>query len=97
MPFVKGCPRPPGAGRKAGTPNKSTQFGADHILAFLTEYKNSGQMAKDWEELEPRDRIALSEKMMNYVMPKRAAVQAEVNATVTDQTVEDTLRQLAGE
>lgn len=97
MPFYKGQPKTPGSGRKTGTPNKSTQFCVDTIQAFLDEYKSTGKMSKDWELLEPRDRITLAERMMAYVMPKRAAVQADVNATVTDPTIEDTLRDLAGE
>ena len=97
MAFKKGQPKPSGSGRKPGSKNKSTLFGTDTILAFLNEYKETGQMAKDWKDMEARDRMAMAEKMMHYIMPKQASVTAEVNASISDSSVEDTLIKLAQE
>lgn len=54
-------------------------------------------MAKDWKDMEARDRMAMAEKMMHYIMPKQASVTAEVNASISDSSVEDTLIKLAQE
>lgn len=97
MPFKKGQPKPPGSGRKPGSLNKSTLFGTDTVQAFLNEYKESGQMAKDWKDMEARDRMAMAEKMMHYIMPKQASVTAEVSASISDGSVEDLLNKLSEE
>ena len=94
MQFQKG--RSKTGGRKAGTPNKKTQFAADTIMSLLTEYADSGQMSRDFAELEPRERITIAERMMPYIIPKRSSVDASV-ATTTDKTIEDTLKDLASE
>lgn len=96
MAFTKGTPKPPGSGRKKGTPNKNTVFGAEFVLHFLEEYRESGKMKKDWEALEPKDRISIAEKMMPYVMPKQAAVTASVMVG-GDKSLEETLLDLAEE
>ena len=94
MAFVKGQAKTPGSGRKKGTPNKRTVFGAEFVLGFLEEYRASGKMKKDWEALDPKDRMAIAERMMPYVMPKQAAVTASV-VVGGDKSVEEELVELA--
>jgi len=96
MKFQPGNPKPPGSGRKKGTPNKATEFSAKFIMEFLTKYKESGLMESDFEGLDPKDRLALAEKFANYIVPKRQAVQAEVEST-NKHSIEETLLKLAGE
>lgn len=82
-------------GRQKGTPNKVTTMTKEVIARLLGEYQSSGLMMKDFKSLEPRDRLMVSEKMMQYVMPKIQAVQME--ATVKENTLAETLRKLAEE
>jgi hypothetical protein len=42
MAWPKGKPRPPGAGRKLGVPNKNTQALRDQILQALSEQPGGG-------------------------------------------------------
>lgn len=46
--------------------------------------------------LEPKDRLAIAERLTQYVMPKMQAVSAEVNDQ-RNLTIEDRLRELSGE
>ena len=94
--FHKGQTKTPGSGRKAGTPNKTTKFAAETIMAILTEYSESGKMLQDFKELEPRERITIAERLMPYLIPKRSSVDASVT-TSTNKTIEDTLKELASE
>ena len=63
-------------GRQKGTPNKVT---AD-IREWLTDLinKNRKQMEKDLKALEPRERLQVLEKLMQYAIPKQQAVRADV-------------------
>jgi uncharacterized protein (UPF0305 family) len=64
-------------GRPKGKPNKIT---AD-MRGWLTTVidKNRKQMEKDLKRLEPKDRLQILEKMMQYVIPKQQAVSAEID------------------
>ena len=64
-------------GRPKGTPNKIT---AD-MRGWLTTVidKNRKQMVKDLKMLDPKDRLQILEKLMQYVIPKQQAVSAEID------------------
>ena len=57
-------------GRAKGTPNKVTSAIKECISKVLTEYTNSETFLKDFAELEPKERLMIAEKLMNYVVPK---------------------------
>jgi len=97
MPFKKGDPKPPGSGRARGTPNKQTAKTYDIIVNLLDEYQSSGKMSQDFEGLKPNQRIAIAERLMGYVLPKKQAVQSDVTIDTNRRTIEDTLLQLAEE
>lgn len=97
MPFKKGDPRPPGSGRAPGTKNKSTVKTYDIIVNLLDEYQTSGKMSQDFNDLEPDKRIAIAERLMGYVLPKKQAVQSDVRLETQRRTIEDTLLELAEE
>lgn len=83
-------------GRTKGTPNKATQFGKQLIQDILTDYSDTGAMAKDINDLEPKDRLDIMVKLMAFVTPKPQSV----DMTVTDhrnKTIEDTLIELSEE
>lgn len=80
-------------GRPKGKPNKLT---AD-MRGWLTEIldKNRKQMEKDLKKLEPKDRLQMLEKMMQYVIPKQQAVSAEVDfGQLTDAQLDQVINQL---
>lgn len=55
-------------GRKKGTPNKVTGT-VKEWLADLID-RNRWQMEEDLRQLEPRERLAVLEKFMQYIVPK---------------------------
>ena len=64
-------------GRPKGTPNKITADMRDWLSAVID--KNRKQMEKDLKRLEPKDRLQILEKLMQYVIPKQQAVSAEID------------------
>lgn len=94
MPKKKGDPKT--GGRVKGTPNKATSMSKAVISDLLNTYSSSGLMSEDFMALEPKDRLAIAERLTQYVMPKMQAVSAEVNDQ-RNLTIEDRLRELSGE
>ena len=94
MQFEKG--RAKTGGRKAGTCNKSTAFTRDIINSLLGDYQSTGMMDKDFLALDPKDRITIAERLIQYVMPKMHATSLDVSSE-TKKTIEDQLRELAKE
>ena len=84
-------------GRKAGTPNKTTAFTKSIINDLLASYTESGLIAKDFHDLEPKDRLTIAEKLMQYVMPKMQSTAVDLNAGDKVITIEDKLARLAEE
>lgn len=83
-------------GRVAGTPNKVTGKTRELIANLMTDYAQSGKMLSDFNELEPKERIAIAEKLMQYSIPKMQATTLEVeNAADAGLTLEVRLAQLA--
>ena len=69
----KGTPKT--GGRKIGTPNKETGTVKEWIAELID--KNRAQMEQDLAELEPKDRLLIFEKLMQYVVPKQQSVGVE--------------------
>ncbi|MGO3181233.1 MAG: hypothetical protein ACTIJ9_00220 [Aequorivita sp.] len=72
-------------GRKAGTPNKTTQEIRDFMQGFLSEKFES--LDEVFEQLEPKDKINAIIKMLPYLVPKQ--MQMDVSATHKHQTKQD--------
>lgn len=55
-------------GRAKGTPNKVTGT----VKEWLTDLidRNRGQIEADLQQLEPKERLAMLEKFMQYIVPK---------------------------
>ena len=64
-------------GRQKGSPNKVTSAVKECISKMLTDYTNSEQFIKDFAELEPKERLMIAERLMNYVVPKMQSVAVE--------------------
>ena len=64
-------------GRPKGTPNKITQDMRQWLSTVID--KNRRQIERDLKALEPKERLQMLEKLMQYVIPKQQAVSADVN------------------
>ena len=65
------------SGRPVGTPNKVTTELRDRIKLFLE--KSWSTVQRDFKELDPKDRIAIYEKMLKYVVPVQKETAIELN------------------
>ena len=84
-------------GRKKGTPNKSSVLGKEVIVSLLSDYSSSGLMTSDFMALDPKDRLVIAERLMQYTMPKMQATAIDLNTGDKEKTIEDRLSELAGE
>jgi hypothetical protein len=55
-------------GRTKGTPNKTTKELRDLINQFVCD--NIATMQKDFDQLEPKDKLKFIDRMLNYILPK---------------------------
>lgn len=62
-------------GRPKGKPNKVTSELKSWIQQIIDG--NRGKFEEDIEKLEPKDRLMIIEKLMNYVVPKQQAISVE--------------------
>lgn len=84
-------------GRKPGSLNKTTKVSREMIVGVLEKYQESGMMSEDLEALEPKDRIDIMVKLMNFVLPKMQSTQMDLIANVKEVSVESDLTKLAEE
>ncbi|NLI71839.1 MAG: hypothetical protein GX361_03815 [Bacteroidales bacterium] len=70
----KGTPKT--GGRKKGTPNKITQSVREWINFLLD--KNRIQFEKDLLAVEPKDRLNILIKLLEYTTPKMQSVQTDI-------------------
>jgi len=71
-------------GRVAGTPNKTTKTTREFVSTLLSLYQNDTKdgtslMYQDFLSLEPKDRITIAEKLMQYTTPKYAAIAVQTS------------------
>ncbi len=81
-------------GRVKGTPNKVTSMTKEVIAAMLAEYQRSGLLSQDFADLEPKDRMYIFDKLLNYTLPKMQSVSADVSVTEQEQRISDRLADL---
>lgn len=83
-------------GRKKGTPNKTTTLGRQVITSLLGDYADSGLMNADFMALEPKDRLIIAERLMQYTLPKMQATAIDLAASdPSAKTIEQRLVELA--
>lgn len=70
MSRLKGTPKT--GGRCKGTPNKVTGTLKEYISEIIDD--NRERIKEDLELLEPKDRLQILEKMMQYVIPKQKEI-----------------------
>jgi hypothetical protein len=64
---------------------------------MLANYKDSGLMDSDFLQLDPKDRLAIAEKLMQYTMPKIQSVEVDLAEGLKKRTIEDKLLELSKE
>lgn len=84
-------------GRVKGTPNKITALNRKAIEKVLANYNESGLFTQDFLSLEPKDRIAIVEKLIQYTTPKMQSTTVDLVAENTECTIDIMLRKLAEE
>lgn len=99
MGYVKGQAKPPGSGRKGNgqSPNKKTVFGQEKIIRLLDDYCESGLMDSDFASLQPKERLFLAEKLTQYVVPKRQAVEGDLTVREDKDELVGLLEEMSGD
>lgn len=64
-------------GRPKGSPNKITATAREWIAGLID--KNRKQIERDLKRLEPKERLQMLEKLMQYVIPKQQAVSTQID------------------
>ncbi len=83
-------------GRQKGSQNKVTGITKEMINSVLAAYHDDGRLTKDFDELEPRERLGVFIKLIGYILPKPQAVEMNLNATC-EPSILERLNQLARE
>lgn len=82
-------------GRQKGTPNKVTASVREWLAALID--KNRRQIEKDLKALEPKERLQVLERLMQYVVPKQQAMSAKVDFDkLTDEQLNEIVNELTG-
>ena len=68
---------PKTGGRQKGTPNKVTKSLRRTLEKIVN--RNARTIQRDLDALEPKDRLLLLEKFMQYIVPKQSAIKAEIS------------------
>lgn len=84
-------------GRVKGTPNKLTALNRKAIEGVLADYNRSSLFTQDFLSLEPKDRITIAERLIQYTTPKMQSTTVDLAAENTECTIDIMLRKLAEE
>ena len=87
----KGCLKT--GGRKKGTPNKATQTAKEWIVQTLSA--NWEQTKSDLKVLEPKERLQLLFKLLEYVAPKQRETSNNIKfEDLTDEEMDELIDKL---
>ena len=75
-------------GRVKGTPNKLTALNRKAIEGVLADYNRSGLFTQDFLSLEPKDRITIAERLIQYTTPKMQSNTVALAAENTECTTD---------
>lgn len=70
-------------GREQGTPNKVTKELRNIINDFLNE--KIEQVQKDFEILEPKDRVKIYIELLQYSLPKYQSIDSTFNLSIEER------------
>ena len=93
MPQPKGKTGNPN-GRPKGSPNKTTQSVREWLTKLIDD--NREQIKKDLAALEPKERLQVLEKFMQYAVPKMQSVEARVDIDrLSDSQIDQVINELS--
>ena len=93
MPQPKGKTGIPN-GRPKGSPNKTTQSVREWLTRLIDD--NREQIRKDLAALEPKERLQVLEKFMQYTVPKMQSVEARVDIDrLSDSQIDQVINELS--
>lgn len=72
-------------------------LGKEVIVSLLADYSNSGLMTSDFMALDPKDRLVIAERLMQYTIPKMQRTAVDITTGDKEKTIEDRLAELAGD
>ena len=71
-------------GRAKGTPNKVTSSLREWLTQLINQQRK--QIVSDLEALEPKERLQMLERLMQYVVPKQQAMRTDFDfESLTDE------------
>ena len=80
-------------GRPAGTPNKVSVSTKEWVAKLIND--NRETIEEDLKALPPKERVKIFERLLNYVLPKQAAVQTSVDFnSLTDVQLDEVINRL---
>jgi gentisate 1,2-dioxygenase len=83
-------------GRPKGKPNKVTMETREWVSQLID--KNRKRLEKDLKDLDPKDRWAVIEKLMQYAVPKMQSVEARIDFNnLSDEQLDDIINELTKE
>lgn len=85
----KGTPKT--GGRKKGTPNKVTTTQREWLARLIDS--NRERIEQDINLLEPKDRLMMLERLMQYVLPKQHATRMDFDR-LTDTEIDDIVNEI---
>jgi len=91
MSRIKGTPKT--GGRTKGTQNKVTV----ELKMWLSELldMNRKQIEEDFKQLEPKDRLQMFEKFLQYTIPKMQSVQTKIDFNkLTDAQLDNIINEI---
>lgn len=78
---------PKTGGRQAGTPNKATATVRNWIVELINN--NREQIEQDLQQLEPKDRLLMFEKLLPFILPKTVQATDVEGAAYTRSDIVD--------
>lgn len=74
-------------GRQRGTPNKTTAKIKACIVKIVSE--NVEQIKADLEQLQPKDRLTIIEKLLAYCIPKQSTTTVKADLETIIERIEN--------
>lgn len=80
-------------GRPRGVPNKVSVTTKEWVAHLIND--NRELIEEDLKALTPKERVKIFERLLNYVLPKQAAVQTTIDlSSLTDEQLDDVVNRL---